>query len=339
MTERKEKVLGAFLGAAVGDAMGAPTETRTYEQIIEKFGGAVKEFYAPPEDTYARGNKPGQVTDDFSLAYYLANEIVKEKRVNEQVSKQATVAWGSVDRHFNFFAGPTTRTAIMKMRGEDVTPVDGIINYNAKASNGAGMKIFPVGLAYPGDLNKAVDGALQVCLPTHDNDIAISSACAIAAAVSQAMTDKDDLFSICKAGIYGAVEGEKRGRLMARTVAGPSCIKRLEMAIEIGLKSKDMLSAMQDLSDYIGSGFHASEAIPVAFGLLVAAKGDTMEAIYGGVNIGYDTDTIATMVGALGGSMNGVASITSGYLEIINEANGYDLDALAEQFVNLQLQD
>jgi len=37
-----DKILGAFLGAAVGDAMGAPTEMRTTEQIIEYFGGPVR---------------------------------------------------------------------------------------------------------------------------------------------------------------------------------------------------------------------------------------------------------------------------------------------------------
>ena|SRR5690625_2231661 len=58
------KIIGATLGAAVGDAMGAATEMRTTEQIVERFGGPVRDFVQPPEDTFARNNKPGQVTDD-----------------------------------------------------------------------------------------------------------------------------------------------------------------------------------------------------------------------------------------------------------------------------------
>ena len=69
-----DKILGAFLGAAVGDAMGAP-QMRTTWQIIESFGGRSKEFKQPPSDTFARGK--GQVTDDFSLAYFLAKAIIK----------------------------------------------------------------------------------------------------------------------------------------------------------------------------------------------------------------------------------------------------------------------
>ena len=64
-----DKILGGLLGAAAGDAMGAATETRTRKQIEEKFGGYVTDFIEPPLDTFARGNKAGQVTDDFSVAY------------------------------------------------------------------------------------------------------------------------------------------------------------------------------------------------------------------------------------------------------------------------------
>ena len=41
---KEEKILGGFLGAAAGDAMGAATETRSIDDIREKFGGYVKTF-------------------------------------------------------------------------------------------------------------------------------------------------------------------------------------------------------------------------------------------------------------------------------------------------------
>ena len=83
------KILGGFLGAAVGEAMGASTEMRTTEQIIEYFGGYVRTFEDPPKDTFARNNMPGQVTDDFSLAYYMAHAIIKHHgSINDQVIKK-----------------------------------------------------------------------------------------------------------------------------------------------------------------------------------------------------------------------------------------------------------
>ena len=43
-TQMNRKVLGCLLGAAVGDAMGAATETKSVRQIEQTFGGKVREF-------------------------------------------------------------------------------------------------------------------------------------------------------------------------------------------------------------------------------------------------------------------------------------------------------
>ena len=43
----KEKVLGAFYGAAIGDAMGAATETLSRRRIEEVYGGRVTAFRNP----------------------------------------------------------------------------------------------------------------------------------------------------------------------------------------------------------------------------------------------------------------------------------------------------
>ena len=69
------KIKGCLLGAAIGDAMGAATEVRTRQQIIEKFGKPVREFLPPPDDTFARGSKAGQVTDDYSMIQCRATTI------------------------------------------------------------------------------------------------------------------------------------------------------------------------------------------------------------------------------------------------------------------------
>ena len=56
-----KKVLGCLLGAAVGDAMGAATETKSTRQIERTFGGAVREFKTPPQDTLARGRRADRI--------------------------------------------------------------------------------------------------------------------------------------------------------------------------------------------------------------------------------------------------------------------------------------
>ena len=72
-----DKILGCLLGAATGDAMGAATEAKSTGQIKEIFGGRVESFQKPPRDVQARGRKPGQVTDAFSIPYMLTNAIMQ----------------------------------------------------------------------------------------------------------------------------------------------------------------------------------------------------------------------------------------------------------------------
>lgn len=328
-----DKILGAFLGAAVGDAMGAPTEMRTTQQIIDYFGGPVKEFKEPPADTFARGRKPGQVTDDFSLAYFLAEAIIKHNgKLDFDVVKDSLLNWGNTDEYFIPFAGPTTRAAIEKLKGNEVKAKDEIVNFNSTATNGCAMKIFPVGVLNPENIDKAIEDAATVSMPTHNNHLSISGACALAAAVSKAMADDADVYSIVQAGLYGARKGEEKGREISHIVAGPSVLRRMETAIEIGLKSESIDDAMRDISDYVGSGLHISEAVPAVFGLFIAGGGNTMDCIYAGVNIGNDTDTVATMLGALAGAHNGYSSIPKNYLSLINEHNNICLEKFAEEF-------
>ena len=53
----------------------------------------------------------------------------------------------------------------------------------------------------------------------------------------------------------------------------------------------------------IPSRLHAIEELPIALGLLVATGGDWAETVLGGVNYGRDSDSIASMGGALAGAL------------------------------------
>lgn len=88
------KILGCLVGAAAGDVMGAATEARSSNQIIDTFGGKVTEFITPPDDTFGAGNQAGGFTDDFSSAYFGAKEIVDNAGiVNKEIVQHALVKW------------------------------------------------------------------------------------------------------------------------------------------------------------------------------------------------------------------------------------------------------
>ena len=326
-----DKILGCLVGAAAGDAMGAATEIRTRAQIHELFGGDVRTFEKPPKDTFARGSEPGQVTDDFSVAYVTARAVADNGgAVTEEVAKQALLEWAAVEKWFARFAGPTTRAHVAKLKGEAQPAADGFVpvNENGQSTNGAAMKSSPIALFSGGDLDKAIADALTVCKLTHSNQIALSGAAAVAAATAAALREGANLFDVVQAGLYGAREGERLGGAV-HTNAGASVEKRMRMAIAIGLFARDMDEAIDQIGAYIGSGLMAAEAVPAVFGLMVAAKGNTLDAICGGVNIGDDTDTVATMIGGILGALNGAGSLPAEYLGYLERQNGIELERLA----------
>lgn len=330
--ERREKILGSLLGSAVGDAMGAATELRTKEMIRQRFGGEVRDILAPPDDTFARGSKAGSVTDDFSLIYYTVKAILDQGGiVNQKSAEQAILNWAEDKRYFDQYVGPTTRAAVERIKGTAVSNYyDFICCDNAKASNGSAMKIAPAGLFNPGNVDGAIEDAITICRPTHNNNLSISGACAIAAAVSEAMSEESNLYSVIQAGIYGAEKGEELSRGTCAVLAGPSVVKRIKMAVQIGVTASDVDEATTEIADLVGSGLHISEAVPAVFGIMIAAKGDLLEGIIAAVNIGSDTDTIAAMTGAVLGAMNGPGAIPEHYLELLETVNGFDISKMAD---------
>ena len=328
--DKKRKILGGLLAAAVGDAMGAATETRSTRQIIEKFDGLVDRFIDPPDDVFARGFKAGSVTDDFSLAYCTAKAIIDNKGiVDEKVAEKALIEWSKTP--YYCLAGPTTVSTVNRMLKKEVISSNSFITYDvSKGSDGGAMKIGPVGLLSGGNVNKAIEDAIVICNPTHFNTTALSGACAVAAAVSEALNENASVDSMVAAGLKGAAVGYDRALSQGKELANPSVYKRILLAVELAKKCNgDMSKAMEELADIIGSGLSASEAVPCAFGLLVASNGDCKKSIISAVNIGSDTDTVATIVGIMAGTYE--AYYNEEYLKIIDEVNNYDLRKLADE--------
>lgn len=331
-----ERILGGLIGAGAGDAMGAATEARTKEQIEEYFGHLVTDFETPPMDTFGAGNIPGQVTDDFSLAYFIGLHIVESGgRVSQEVVQKGLIDWSQHPQFFDRFAGPTTRLAIRRFQGEEIPESGGVKLVTRQATNGAAMKISPIGLLNAGNVEQAIKDAVTVTMVTHDNYLAISGACAVAAGISRAAMEDADFYNVIQAGLYGAKEGEYIGRQIARDVAGPSVVKRMEMAIDIALSDGTLEQKMIEIGHCIGTGLHISEAVPSAFGLFAASRGNAMDSIISAVNVGYDTDTVATMSGALGGTLQGEGAFPEHFLPVLERANQLKIRKLAEDITRI----
>ncbi len=113
-------------------------------------------------------------------------------------------------------------------------------------------------------------------------------------------------------------------------------------AVQIGSEAGCARDAVDPLYDTI-SLFHypwadvGPEATALAYGLFAAAKGEYVDAVLGGVNIGRDADTIAAMCGAMAGALHGAQAVPRQWRDLINiipgrcikQTAGTDLKELA----------
>ena len=321
--------------------MGAATEAKSTGQIQEIFGGRVTSFQKPPRDVQARGQKPGQVTDAFSIPYMLTEAIVQaDGKITRELAMESLLEWGDTE-YFEPFAGMTTRKAIIEMNQQKKMNTWDYIghlgnklfkgHYYALSSNGAAVKAYPAALFSNGNVDKAIENAMEIAISSHDDPWSVSGACAIAAAICEAMKEDTTIYSIVQAAKYGCAKGEElaRKRTDIHVYPGPSVAKRLDMAIDIALHTSGDTNPVEELRDRIGSGPAIAETVPTAIGIFIAERGDTMKCICDGVNIGDETSAIASIVGALCGTFRGSKSFPEDYLDFLNEQNGFDLELQA----------
>ncbi|MCM2264088.1 MAG: ADP-ribosyl-[dinitrogen reductase] hydrolase [Desulfuromonadales bacterium] len=131
---------GAFLGVAVGDALGATTEFMTPAEIRSKFG---------VHRRIIGGGwlhlKPGRVTDDTEMSLCLARAILKNGRWDLKAAADEFLAWM---RGKPVDIGSTVRRGIRDylLKGQLETPPNAW-----DAGNGAVMRMLPVALFTLGD--------------------------------------------------------------------------------------------------------------------------------------------------------------------------------------------
>lgn len=344
MSNLYDKVYGCLLAAAIGDAMGSPLETRPVYLVKEDYGDGdfVYDYKKPLDDCLGHDLPRGLVTDDFSIAYKSGEHFIKDGGyISRQAAIDALIEWKDSEDtkiYCERWCGPTTRKSINKLAGGKFDdPEDYMFCENKTATNGAGMKAWIVGLFNPGNVEKAINDAITMCHITHNNPIALSGGCAIAAAVSKGLVKDISLDQVIDAGLYGAREGYNRSLRITRPSAGASVEKRIELAVKIGLNySNDFEKCILEMTDLIGTGLNANEAVPSAFGYLAAGGGDVMKTIYLAVNSGNDCDTTAIMAGSMAGAFSGGANIDEYHLKLLTETNPFmDIPSFAKKIVNL----
>ena len=152
----ENRALAAFLGFAIGDALGATVEFMTKGEIAAEYG-VHREI---------RGGgwlrlKPGQVTDDTQMALALGRSIIRCSGLDPRDVCEEFTAWlktGPAD------VGNACRRGIQRFmrNGTAEGPFD-----EGDAGNGAAMRVLPVALATFGDAANAAPWTLAQARATH----------------------------------------------------------------------------------------------------------------------------------------------------------------------------
>lgn len=335
----RARALAALQGLALGDALGMPTQSLSRDRIRAdhvRIRGLVP---ACPHQQIAAGMPAGSVTDDTEQAVLLARLLIDgDGTVTPGVFAAELLAWeramearGSLD-----LLGPSTRAALQRL--QDGMPPEEAGRFGA--TNGAAMRITPVGIAVPVEpLGAFVDAVAAVSALTHNTGLGIASAAAVGAAVS-AGVDGAEAPEALDVAVAAAREGARRGHW----VAGGDIAARLEWAVPYLL---DLGPDGQDdaLAEVVGTSVAAQESVVAALALVAVTVARTdparpdaevaWDALCRAASLGGDTDTIAAIAGAVLGA-TGASDWPRTALDTVRRVNALDLEPLVDGLLRVR---
>ena len=316
----RERALAALHGLAIGDALGMPTQLHSRGEISMHFGRIDGFRDAAPDHPIAAGMRAGSITDDTEQALLLAHALIEgDGALDPEDLAHRLAAWeegmrgrGSLD-----LLGPSTRAAVAAVLAGTPASEAG----RNGTTNGAAMRVTPVGIAVPSRLPELVDAVHDSARVSHDTGIAIAGAAAVAGAVSAGISGAS-WREAADFGIACAREGSTRGRW----VAGADVASRIAWALEP--------RSLDDLIRLNGTSLASQESVPGAFGMLALAAGDGWEAALLAANAGGDTDTIAAMAGAIAGACGD--EFPAAAIETVVTVNHLDLGPIVDGLLSLR---
>jgi ADP-ribosylglycohydrolase len=342
-----ERITGALVGAAVGDALGGPVEGYSPEQIAERHGGRVHGIVGPwhgddwrtarPVAPYHKGD--GHITDDTLMthalvrvyaavrdhldAYAVARHLVPDLMTNPRWIPELETEAIPLQRIFL-----AEKWLVARLHYGHADPreagVGNIVNC------GAAMYMAPVGLVNAANPAGAYAEALDVA-GAHQSSYGREAAGVFAAAVAAACEPGATPDSVVAACLSLAKDGTRAA---------------IETVCDAASRYSDFETALRPLREAVApydtvgpdyrapslgarrpSRLHTIEELPVALGMMIVARGDYRHAVLGAVNYGRDCDSTATMAGAITGALG--SEVPEYWAKAVAEASRLDLHAPA----------
>ncbi|MEJ9216953.1 ADP-ribosylglycohydrolase family protein [Paenibacillus glucanolyticus] len=360
MTSFRDRVRGVVISTALGDAMGAPIEKLTYEEIKSKYGRVESlmtrwhKMDLPAEVRLGRVRGDGIVTDDTLMtialmnvyltegrhldAYDMSNEFVKEIAFRKTFVPELNEETLIIDRLFY-----PEKYIFMRHVLANCDPREGGIGNMVNC--GAAMYIAPIGIVNAGHPKAAYDEAILFAMG-HQSSYGLEAAGVLAACVAKAFepgVSVDDIIgtaiSLAKDGTKAAIQELTQAARELRPERD-NMDKVIEVLQAIMLKYSPMGDDVSRHIDKVGvpsnhytpSRLWSIEELPMALAFMVLSEGEYYRTILDGVNSGRDTDSIGVMAGVILGAMHGSEVIRKEDIEQLNKVNRLDLCAVADEF-------
>lgn len=305
-----EQFHGCLLGLALGDALGA---------AVEAFPPSVAALYAErlsPDALPARGPGGwafGQVTDDTQLSQILLQSIAESGEFDPAVFAARLLAFVQSGRLVG--GGPATVGAAKQLAKG--VPWHECGMPSPYAGNGAAMRAGPLGLIYRHDPRRLTRVAVDQARVTHHDSRAIAGAVAIAWAT--AVASRRD--PIAPAEFLGEVAQA------VESVDSAFSEAVLSVADWVGLPPSSAAATLmrQGLEPETAGGWQGISSFVVSsvcWSLFAFLRhpDDWWEAVRVAIAVGGDTDTIASMTGAIAGARLGDPVLPPRLLDHVSDA-------------------
>jgi len=363
----KSKAQGAFLGAAMGDALGWPQEGRSrqsdrrsarhldlpaqgFRDWVRRAGG---KFFLHDELIRA-----GEYSDDTQLAICTARSLLHGTRWWDFLTRQELPLWSLYERGGG---GATKLAANSWLAGHEpwLQPQqENVKRYFAAGGNGVAMRILPhclFGLRKP-DFGAVARDIVANGVSTHGHPRALVGALAYGFAVWLALKHTDTLaYGAIIEGLLAECDSWSSLPDVAETCRTWKPAADKATAAEYAESWQSAVGEMRELLDHCGDGMRrgalsldqevlerlgcfdrrvsGAGTVAAAASVFLASRyaadpfHGIMEAAFA---YGADTDTIASMTGALVGAVGGIERL-GGYTRLVQDASY--VSGLAEKLV------
>nr|WP_206068399.1 ADP-ribosylglycohydrolase family protein [Nonomuraea sp. FMUSA5-5] len=302
-----------MLGLAAGDALGAPAENLTPQEIRRRWGRLTE--------------IEGGGTDDTEYAIFAASLLVR----HGHALTPADVAAAYRTEIIPLVTGPMRGAGfselgtIEALRRGLQPPMTGLVHSHGW-SDGLAMRAAPYGIFCPGDPAEAARLVEQDGLVSGSGE-GILGGRAVAAAVASAMGGAAPREVVRAAlSVVPADSWTARNVVRAREALDRSPVTG------DGAETVEALHRAVVVEHYPWTDI-APEAVALALAAFLAGDGDVERAVTFGVSLGRDADTIGAIAGAIAGASQGERGVPARWAARIGPVTGKCLPVVAGRHV------